>query len=53
MRYRLVGKEDVSYHVATTVNVSSQSLFFESEELIPLGAELDAELIVPSLSRPI
>ncbi len=52
LRYKLVGKESFSYHVATTVNVSSHSLLFETEELLSLGAKLDAELIVPSLSRP-
>jgi len=52
IRYKVAGKESFSYHVATTINVSSQSLLFESEELIPMGAKLDVELIVPSLSRP-
>ncbi|MFH0739453.1 MAG: type IV pilus twitching motility protein PilT [Candidatus Omnitrophota bacterium] len=53
MRYKLIGGEDFSEHIATTVNVSSQSVLFEAEEAFPLGTKLEAELIVPSLSRPI
>ena len=52
MRYKLLGREDLSYHVSTTVNISSKSVLFETEEPLPLGTKLEAELIVPSLSRP-
>lgn len=52
MRYKIVG-EDAPFRIATTLNVSSESVLFEAVEQIPLGARIEAEIVVPSTTRAI
>lgn len=53
MRYRISGSAESIPKISTTVNVSSQSVLFESAEPLALGTKIEAELVVPSMAMPI
>src|SRR3989338_4168952 len=53
MRYKVTAPQEFPQAIATTLDVSSKSVAFESPNLFPLRAKIEAEFIVPSLTNTI
>jgi twitching motility protein PilT len=53
MRYQLSAHKDAPVCVVTTIDVSSKSLAFESGDMIAIGTEIDAEIVIPNLAQTI
>jgi len=53
LHYKIVGQKPSSLHTATTVDISSKSLTFETPQLIPIETIIDSELLLPNLPEPL
>jgi twitching motility protein PilT len=53
IRYKIIGQADMSQSIVTTSDISSASVAFTSANSIAIGARIDAELVIPTLSRAI
>lgn len=53
MRYKIVGQQELPLNTATTVNISSKSLAFETAHSLALGTVIDSEILLPHLPQPL
>lgn len=53
IRYKMTAQKEMLVSIATTVDISSKSVAFESADLIPIGSEMEAEILMPSMPKAI
>lgn len=53
MFYKIAGRPDAVTRTALTANVSSQSVLFDTDEPLPVGTKIEAEIVLPGFSRPL
>jgi twitching motility protein PilT len=53
MKYRLTRQKNRPAREAVTVDISSIAVLFESKEIMSIGTEMQVELDIPALDRPV